>query len=144
GYDTWKYQDIFALDANMGAPPDKVFVKGQNWQLPPIHPVKIRKSHYHYFIKCLRTIMSKVDILRLDHVMSLHRLFWIPKDSDPKQGMYINYPANELYAILSIESHQHKVVLLGENLGNVPQFINQSLRSRRLHFMNVLQYELDS
>ncbi len=144
GYDTWRFQQDFPSGATAGAPPDAVFTRGQNWGIAPLHPLEIRKSHYSYYIKCLRTIMPHHDLLRLDHVMSLHRLFWVPEGCEPKDGIYVRYPAEEFYAILSIESHRNKVELIGENLGTVPSYVNQMMKKHHLNPMYVLQYEIDS
>lgn len=144
GFDAWYFQNDFALEANTGAPPDAVFTGGQNWHTAPLHPIAIRQSRYRYLIASLRSIMQKIDLLRIDHVMGLHRLYWIPVDCEPANGVYVNYNADEFYAILALESHRQQVGLIGENLGTVPNFINQTLRKHALYEMYVLQYELDS
>ncbi len=144
GYDTWRFQQDFPQGATAGAPPDGGFPLGQNWGIAPLHPSSIRRSHYQYFIQCLKTIMPQHDLLRLDHVMSLHRLYWIPENCQPHEGVYVHYPAEELYAILSLESHHHQVGLIGENLGTVPSYVNQMMRAHHIDPMYVLQYELDS
>ena len=144
GFDTWRYQNHFALNANIGSPPDPIFSDGQNWNIPPLNPGAIRCLGYQYFIQCLQTIMKQVDLLRIDHVMGLHRLFWIPENCEPNEGVYVKYPAEELYAILSIESHRHQVAVIGENLGTVPNYVNKMMQKRHLASMNILQYELDS
>jgi len=83
-------------------------------------------------------------LLRLDHVMGLHRLYWVPKGFPARQGAYVTYPADELYAILCIESHRHKTALVGENLGTVPPEVNESMARHCLSPMYVLQYEQQS
>ncbi|MFQ5925930.1 MAG: 4-alpha-glucanotransferase [Terriglobia bacterium] len=142
GYDVWRERSIFALDACGGAPPDPVFTTGQNWSFPPLHPEKIRETGYAYFIACLRHHLKAARLLRIDHVMSLHRLFWIPKGMENQQGTYVRYPAEELYAILSLESHRHQAAIVGENLGTVPPYVNPTLRRHRIQRMYVVQYEL--
>lgn len=143
-YDTFRYRKDFAMQARIGAPPDMVFTQGQNWGIVPLHPQQIRQSQYEYFIRCLRSIMPFISILRIDHVMGLNRLYWLPQDGQAKNGAYVRYQAEELYAILCIESHRHKVALIGENLGTVPPIVNNMMEKHHLQKMYVLQYELDS
>ena len=142
GFDTYQFKSSFALAAQLGAAPDPGFPQGQKWGIPPLHPRTIRSNRYHYFIQTLRAIMPFVDLLRIDHVMGLHRLFWIPNQHN--SGSFIRYFADEFYAILSIESHRHQVSLVGENLGTVPKIVNQRMTQHGLKKMFVLQYELDS
>jgi 4-alpha-glucanotransferase len=141
-YDIWRYRTVFALDASGGAPPDAVFGKGQNWGFPPLHPEGLRKQGYSYYIACLRHHLRHGGILRIDHAMCFHRLFWIPEGFGPQDGLYVRYPAEEFYAILSLESHRHRCWLVGENLGTVPSYINQALRQHNVHRMYVVQYEI--
>jgi 4-alpha-glucanotransferase len=79
-------------------------------------------------------------MLRIDHVMGLHRKFWIPRGFGPSEAVYVHYPANEFYAILSLESHRHQVQIVGENLGTVPPYVNQALANHRIHGMHVSQF----
>ena len=144
GYDTWRFQQDFPAGATAGAPPDGGFPLGQNWGIAPLHPTAMRTSHYKYVIQYLRTTMPHHDLLRLDHVMNLHRLYWIPENCEPQDGAYVHYPAEELYAILSLESHRNQVGLIGENLGTVPSYVNKMMHTHHVDPMFVLQYELDS
>lgn len=144
GYDNKRFANQFVSKITLGAPPDPIFHLGQNWDLAAGHPLGMKVAHYEYFIKTIDTIMRYIDLLRLDHVMGLHRLFWIPEGGGAEDGTYIHYQADALYAILLLESHRKKVGLIGENLGNVPHFVNQAMREHRLYQMYVLQYELDS
>lgn len=144
GYDVWRHQNVFALDASIGSPPDAVFTKGQNWSLPPLHPRKIRQTHYKYFIESLRAIMPYVDLLRIDHVMAFNRLFWIPKDCETTEGVYVDYAADEFYAILCLEANRHAVNLVGENLGTVPPMVNKTMKNHQLHQMYVVEYEIEA
>lgn len=141
-YDVWRERNIFALEAAGGAPPDTVFTKGQNWGFPPLHPEAIRTQHYRYCIAYLQHQLRHTGLLRIDHVMGLHRLFWVPKGYEARHGVYVQYAAEELYAILSLESHRHQVRLVGENLGTVPAYVNTAMARHRLRQMYVLQYEL--
>jgi 4-alpha-glucanotransferase len=129
-------------DAAGGAPPDAVFTKGQNWGFPPLHPEAMRAQGYRYWLAYLRHQLKHTGLLRIDHVMGLHRLFWVPKGLEPRQGVYVRYPAEELYAMLNLESHRHQVIIVGENLGTVPAYVNTAMARHRLHRMYVVQYEL--
>jgi 4-alpha-glucanotransferase len=144
GYDVWRERDAFAIDASGGAPPDAVFTKGQDWGFPPLHPEKIKKQGYRYLIAYLRHHLRHAGLLRIDHVMGLHRLFWVPKGLEAREGVYVRYPAEDLYAILSLESHRHQSWIVGENLGTVPSYVNATLARHRIHRMYVVQYELPS
>ncbi len=142
GYDVWRERASFVLAASGGAPPDSVFTKGQDWGFAPLHPQGIRRSRYRYVIEYLRHHMSLAKVLRVDHVMGLHRLYMIPRGLDATQGVYVRYRAEELYAILSVESHRHGTWLVGENLGTVPGHVNASLARHEVHAMYVVQYEM--
>jgi len=144
GYDVWREHGSFVLDASVGAPPDVVFTKGQDWQFPPLHPEKLREQGYQYFIGYLRHHLRHADILRLDHVMSLHRLFCIPNGLETNQGVYLRYHAEELHAILSLESHRNRTIIVGEDLGTVPPEVRQDMGRHNLHRMYVVNYELAS
>ena len=141
GYDTWRDSDLFALHCDVGAPPDPVFTKGQNWGFAPLHPEKIRQRRYRYVIDYLRFQMQHTGMLRIDHVMGLHRLYWIPSGMPASQGAYINYHADELHAIFSLESHRNKTMLVGENLGTVPPEVTKAMDRHGLRKMFVVQYE---
>ncbi len=143
-YDVWRERDLFVQGVSVGAPPDAVFTGGQNWVFPPLHPEKIREEGYRYYVSCLRSHMSLSSLLRIDHVMGLHRLFWIPKGLKPVDGVYVRYPSEELYAILCLESHRHRCRIVGENLGTVPRYVNTTLARHKIHRMYVAQYELTS
>jgi 4-alpha-glucanotransferase len=141
GYDVWRERENFALGATAGAPPDMFFTKGQDWGFAPLHPRRIRESGYRHLRAFLRFQMRHARLLRIDHVMGLHRLYWVPRGFEAGQGTYVNYPADELQAIFNLESHRNRTLLVGENLGTVPRFVNQSLRRYRVREMYVLQFE---
>lgn len=143
-YDVWRARDAFALGAAGGAPPDPVFTSGQNWEFPPLHPERLRAQGYRYFIACLRHEMQHAGLLRIDHVMGLHHLFWIPQGAAPGEGAYVQYPAEELYAILCLESHRHRTALVGENLGLVPGYVNPTMTRHNISKMYIVQFELAS
>jgi 4-alpha-glucanotransferase len=142
GYDVWRHRDLFAEGASAGAPPDTFFTQGQEWGFPPLQPERLRERGYDYLIDCLRHHLQHAGILRLDHVMQLHRLFWVPRDMGAAAGVYVRYPAEELYAVLSIESHRHRAVMVGENLGTVPPEVYEAMDRHEVLGMYVVQYEL--
>ncbi|MDQ4130532.1 MAG: 4-alpha-glucanotransferase, partial [Actinomycetota bacterium] len=141
GYDVWRYREVFAREAVIGAPPDAIFTGGQNWGLPPLHPGRLREQGYDYLTAVLRHHLRLADLLRIDHVMGLHRLYWIPDGMDAREGVYVRYPAEEWYAILTLESHRHRSCIVGENLGTVPPEVHGALRERGILRMYVVQYE---
>ena len=141
GYDAWRYRDFFALEASGGAPPDPVFTQGQDWGFAPIHPQRSRERGHAYLRAYLRHHLQQAGMLRIDHVMGLHRLYWVPRGQPASRGAYVTYPAEEVYAILSLESHRHRAVIIGENLGTVPPEVDRSLKRHAIGGMFVGQYE---
>jgi 4-alpha-glucanotransferase len=141
GFDAWRHTDFLAPRVNAGAPPDSFFTKGQDWGFAPLHPRRTRELKYKYVIDYLRFQMRHTALLRIDHVMGLHRLWWVPHGHPASAGAYVRYPSEELYAILSLESHRHSTVLVGENLGTVPPEVNKSMDRHGVRRMYVLQYE---
>jgi 4-alpha-glucanotransferase len=142
GYDVWRERESFALKATAGAPPDAVFTWGQDWLFPPLHPERIREQGYRYVRNYLCHHLRQAGMLRIDHVMGLHRLFWIPQGMGANRGVYVRYPAEELYAILTLESHRHQSVIVGEDLGTVPSYVRPAMSRHGLQRMYVLHYEL--
>jgi len=140
-YDVWRERHQFALPASVGAPPDLFFTAGQDWGFPPLDPQRIRHSRCRYVLEYLRFQMRHTGLLRIDHIMGLHRLYWIPPGFPPDQGAYVSYPADELLAIISLESHRHQTVVVGENLGTVPPEVNQAMVRHRIRQIYVVQYE---
>ena len=143
GFDTWRYPDAFVRGVSVGAPPDTVFTSGQDWGFPPPHPDGLRASGYRYLVAVLQHQMRVASILRLDHVMALHRLFWIPAGLPATDGLYVHYAPDELYAIVTLESVRNGCMVVGENLGTVPGYVNRSLRRHGIHPLYVVQYELE-
>lgn len=142
GHETWRERDSFALDLEVGAPPDTFFAAGQRWGFPPPHPERTRQLGYHHAIAVLRHAMSHAAVLRLDHVMGLHRLFCVPAGRPAADGVYVRYPSDELWALASLESHRARCLLVGENLGTVPPEVDRSMRRHRVAGMYVLQFEV--
>jgi 4-alpha-glucanotransferase len=141
-YDAWRERESFAAGVNAGCPPDPCFTKGQDWGFSPLDPKNMRKNRYEYLIRFFQFQMRHTGLLRVDHVMGLHRLYWIPQELPASEGAYVTYPARELYAILAIESHRHQTMMVGENLGTTPPEVNRFMDRFRMRRMYVAQYEL--
>ncbi|PPD59009.1 4-alpha-glucanotransferase [Dehalogenimonas etheniformans] len=142
GYDVWKNQGIFAFGSSVGAPPDAAFPGGQDWGFPPPHPERQRETGYRYFIDVVRHHLRVAGMLRLDHVMSLHRLYWIPEGTGAKEGVYVRYAAEEMYAILCLEALRANAVIVGEDLGLVPSIVRRSMQRHNLKRSYIAQYEM--
>lgn len=142
GYDAWRERDTFAGRVSAGAPPDTFFARGQDWGFAPPHPERTRESGHRYFIDTLRHHLAVAGALRIDHVMGLHRLYWIPEGMDAADGVYVRYPAEEMYAVLSIESHRRRAIIVGEDLGTVPRRVRAAMARHHIQRTYVLQYEV--
>jgi 4-alpha-glucanotransferase len=141
GADAWIWQDFLAEGVSVGAPPDAFNAAGQNWGLPPFVPHKLRAAAYDPFIRTLRASLRPNGGLRIDHVMGLSRLFWIPSGADPRSGAYVHYPERDLFRIAALESHRAQAVIIGEDLGTVDPAFRRQLRRHRLLSYGVLWFE---
>ncbi|MDD5328932.1 MAG: malto-oligosyltrehalose synthase [Sulfuricella sp.] len=137
GADVWADQPLFALGAGIGAPPDDFSMHGQDWGLPPFIPYRLRAAAYAPFIAILRECMRDAGALRIDHVMGLMRLFWVPSGRRPADGAYVSYPIADLLGILALESRRNRCLVVGEDLGTVPDMVREALES-----LGVLSYRL--
>ncbi|OGW60094.1 MAG: 4-alpha-glucanotransferase [Nitrospirae bacterium RBG_16_64_22] len=137
GAEAWASQDLYALQAGIGAPPDDFNLNGQDWGLPPPIPDRLREAAYAPFIATLRENMRHAGALRIDHVMGLSRLFWVPPGGTPADGAYVYYPMQDLLGILALESTRNRCLVIGEDLGTVPDEVRQALAP-----MRVLSYRL--
>jgi 4-alpha-glucanotransferase len=142
GYDVWRHHDLFARDVSVGAPPDAFFPTGQDWSFPPWRPEAMRRQGYTYLIDCLRQQLRYAKMLRIDHVMGLHRFYWIPRGGAARDGVYVHYPSEEIYAIMSLESRRQKAVLVGENLGIVPGYVNRAMHRHGMAGISVVLHDL--
>lgn len=142
GYDTWRAPDLFARGATLGAPPDPVFADGQDWAIPPLHPARARQAGHEHFAAVLEHHMRVARVLRIDHVMGLHRQFWVPAGLGPADGVYVHQRADELYAVLALASHRAECAVVGEDLGTVPAGVRVAMRRHGVGRMHVVQYEL--
>ncbi|MDQ3679244.1 MAG: 4-alpha-glucanotransferase [Actinomycetota bacterium] len=137
GADAWLWQDCVASAAKVGAPPDEFNTQGQDWGLSPFDPWRLRSVGYEPYIRTLRAGFRHAGGLRIDHVMGLFRLFWIPAGSGPAEGTYVRYSFQEMLGILALESHRASAYVVGEDLGTVEDSVREELGRR-----DVLSYRL--
>lgn len=142
GFDTWRFRGLFADGVSVGAPPDPFSPRGQDWGFPPPHPERSREGGHAYLRACLAQAFQVGRMLRLDHVMALHRLYWIPRGFPATEGVYVRYPTEELYAAVLLEAARAGAVVVGEDLGTVPGEVRRALDRRGLWRMYVLPFEL--
>ena len=137
GFDAWSFQDDLAPGMTVGAPPDPLGPHGQDWGLPAFVPDRLAAGAYGPFAQTIRAGMAHAAGLRIDHVMGLFRLFWIPEGAEPAQGTYVRYPADDLLGILALESLRAGALVVGEDLGTVEQGVRERLAAE-----GVLSYRL--
>ena len=142
GYDVWREPDAFASGFSVGAPPDLLGPEGQNWGFPPLNPLVLREQGYRHFIEVIQHHMRHASLLRIDHIMGLHRQFWIPDGAEAKDGLYVHYPTDDLYAILSLESHRNQTELVGEDLGTVPLQVRPAMEEHDISRMIIVPFEV--
>ncbi len=138
GFDVWSQPEQYA-PASVGAPPDSLFLGGQDWGLPAIIPGLARRDGHSAFIKAVRHQLTVAGLLRIDHVMGLHRAWWVPHGLTATDGAYVLQPTDEMFAIICLESHRAGAAVIGENLGTVPDDISNALDTHRLLGMKVAQ-----
>jgi len=143
GFDAWAWQDLLALEARIGAPPDEFNRAGQDWGLPPFVPWRLRRVSFGPFIETLRAVLHGAGGLRVDHVMGLFRLFWVPPGAGPADGAYVRYPADDLLDLLALESTRAGAVIVGEDLGTVEAGVREELAARAVLSMRLLWFEDD-
>lgn len=141
GAEAWFYQSVLAFGADCGAPPDPFAPEGQNWGLPPINPQALRASGYELLIQLLRHNFRLGGAIRLDHVMAFCRLFWIPRGRPAAEGTYVQYPFDDLLAIVALESVRSKTLVIGEDLGTVPDWVREQLAKARVLSYRVFYFE---
>lgn len=146
GAEAWANQDCYALGAGVGAPPDDFNLNGQDWGLPPWIPGRLQETAYAPFIATLRANMRHMGALRIDHVMGLMRLFWIPHDSGEGAvaGSYVSYPFDDLLGILMLESQRNQCLVIGEDLGTVPDSLRERLQQAGILSYRVLFFSRDA
>jgi len=141
GADAWAWQDQLAEAVSVGAPPDPFNAEGQDWGLPPFDPWRLRAAGYEPFVQTLRAALRHAAGIRVDHVMGLFRLYWIPAGAGPAAGAYVRYPAGELLDILALESVRAGAYVVGEDLGTVQDEVRDELRRRRILSYKLLWFE---
>ncbi len=144
GAEAWSNQTLYASSASVGAPPDAFSPKGQNWGLPPPIPHALRSAAYAPFIAMLRANMRHAGAIRIDHAMGLARLYWIPEGASAAEGAYVRYPLADLMAILALESQRQRCLVIGEDLGTVPDEVRSALRNGNVLSYRLLWFERDA
>lgn len=137
----WANKDFYCPEASIGAPPDPLGPQGQNWGLPPVDPVRLYQAAYQPFIELLRANMRGCGALRIDHVMGLRRLWWVPPGAPSSMGAYVYYPVDDLLAILALESHRQRCMVIGEDLGTVPPEMRTLLHDNGIYSYKVFFFE---
>lgn len=141
GADAWLLQDLLALGVSVGAPPDAFVTRGQSWGLPPFVPWRLRDAGYRPFADLLRASLAPGGGLRVDHVMGLSRLFWIPEGGEPSDGTYVRFAGRELLEVLALESTRAGAVVVGEDLGTVEPGFRDELRATAVLSTRVVWFE---
>jgi (1->4)-alpha-D-glucan 1-alpha-D-glucosylmutase len=144
GAEVWADQQAYALDVSCGAPPDEFNPRGQDWGLPPLSPRALSATGCETFARLLRANMPAGGALRLDHVMALMRLYWIPRGAKPEQGGYVTYPFRDLVGVLARESSQRRCLVVGEDLGTMPKALRAALGEARVLSYRPLLFEKDA
>ncbi len=140
GYDAWSRQGLFAAGVVVGAPPDPGFPSGQSWGFPPVLPHRSREEGHRYLAASVAHQAALAGVLRIDHIMAMSRLYWIPDGMDLDAGTYVGYPTDELFAVLCLESHRNRCELVGENLGTVPPEVDEALPRHHIRGTYVTQF----
>jgi 4-alpha-glucanotransferase len=143
GAETWANPLAVVDTAQVGAPPDIYNPQGQDWGLPPFSPRALRTEGYRSFIDLVRANMRHAGALRIDHVMALQQLYWVPKGRSPADGAYVSYPLEDLVGILALESHRNRCLVVGEDLGTVPRGFRERMERGNILSYRVIFFEKD-
>nr|MDQ6910280.1 4-alpha-glucanotransferase [Actinomycetota bacterium] len=141
GADAWEFQDVLAAGVSVGAPPDAFNTAGQDWGLSPFDPDALRAVGYRPFIETLRAAFGHAGGVRIDHVMSLFRLFWVPHGGTPADGSYVRYRSSDLLDIVARESRRAGAFVVGEDLGTVEDGVREELTARQVLSYRLLWFE---
>ncbi len=141
GAEAWANQDVLVGSMRFGAPPDTFSPLGQNWGNPPSHPLTMREQAYAPLVAMLRANMRHLGALRIDHAMALMRLYWIPEGASPRDGAYVKYPMDELLGVLALESTLNSCLVIGEDLGTVPEGFRETMASEGVLSYRVFYFE---
>jgi 4-alpha-glucanotransferase len=137
GVDAWTHGGMLAAGVHAGAPPDLFNAAGQDWGVLPFDPWRLRAAGYRPFAETVRACMRGGGGIRVDHVMGLSRLFWVPPGGTPADGTYVRYPAADLFEVLALESVRAEALVVGEDLGTVEPSVREQMAAR-----DVLSYRL--
>ncbi len=143
GADAWAMQDVLALGVTAGAPPDEFNQLGQDWSQPPWRPDQLLSKGYEPFRAMVNAILRHASGIRVDHIIGLFRLWWIPKGAAPTEGTYVRYDHEAMIGILALEAHRAEAVVVGEDLGTVEPWVRDYLARRGLLGTSILWFELD-
>ncbi|GAA3169763.1 4-alpha-glucanotransferase [Blastococcus jejuensis] len=143
GADAWTWQDVLAEGVSVGAPPDAFNSHGQDWGSPPLIPWRLRDADYEPFVQSIRATIAGAGGLRIDHVMGLFRLWWVPSDGTAADGAYVRYPAEDLLDIVALESHRAQALVVGEDLGTVEDGVREAMAEHGVLSYRLLWFEDD-
>jgi 4-alpha-glucanotransferase len=143
GADAWMWPDAFVAEMRVGAPPDRFNTRGQDWALPPFDPWRLRTAGYQPWIESLRGALRHGSGLRLDHVMGLFRMYWIPVGASPADGAFVQYPYDDMLNIVALEASRAGAYVVGEDLGTVESRVHQELAGRDVMSYKVWWFEDD-
>ncbi|HET6513699.1 MAG TPA: 4-alpha-glucanotransferase [Thermodesulfovibrionales bacterium] len=141
GSDAWNYQDVFAADIDLGAPPDDFNLNGQNWGFPPLIPERLREGGYELFIQTIRKNMKHCGALRVDHALGMFRLFWIPGGMHAKEGAYVTSLSEDLLRIIALESVLNKTMVIAEDLGTMGENVRETLKRFQMLSYRLFYFE---
>ena len=141
GGEAWMQQRALASGVTIGAPPDPLAPRGQDWGLTPFNPLGLRDTGYRPFIEALRANMRHAGALRLDHAMQLQRLYWVPQGHAADQGAYVRMPVDDLFGILALESRRNNTVVIGEDLGTVPDGFRERMDGAGVYGYRLFVFE---
>ncbi len=144
GFDSWWRQGLYAPDARQGSPPDDFNLYGQEWGLPPMIPEVLRAHGYEPFAEALRATMRHAGAVRIDHVMGLMQSFWVPPDTPPEEGTYVSGDLDEMLAVVALESQRNRCLVVGEDLGTVPDEVRAALAPRQILSYRLLLHATSS
>jgi 4-alpha-glucanotransferase len=143
GADAWGLQDVLATGVTVGAPPDSFNQQGQDWRLPPWRPDRLAEVGYAPYRDMLRAVLRHSGGVRIDHVMGLFRLWWIPPGTSAADGTYVSYDDEALLGVLALEAHRAGALVVGEDLGTVEPRVSEALAERDILGSAVLWFERD-
>jgi len=141
GAEAWANQRLLCLGVSVGAPPDPLNLAGQDWGLVPFNPVTLREAAYRPLLEVLEANMTHAGAMRLDHAMSLQRLYWVPRGARADQGAYVRYPVADLFALVALASRRKGCLVIGEDLGTVPDGFREHMQDKAILGYRLLAFE---